>query len=47
MIRRSLNLEKRMRSCGMHMEPNRSLNPDASRVALAHTVRSAPVSLVR
>ncbi len=35
MIRRSLNLEKRMRSCGMHMEPNLSLNPDASPVALA------------
>ena len=28
MIRRSLNLEKRMRSCGMAMEPNLSLNPE-------------------
>ena len=35
MIRRSLNLEKRMRSCGMHMEPDLSLNPDTSLAALS------------
>ena len=41
MIRRSLNLEKRMRSCGMHMEPDLSRNPDASPVALARPLLGA------
>ena len=40
MIRRSLNLEKRMRSCGMHMEPDLSLNPDTS-VALSRRLLGA------
>jgi len=41
MIRRSLNLEKRMRSWGMHMEPDLSLNPDASLAALSRRLLGA------
>jgi len=41
MIRRSLNLEKRMRSCGMHMEPDLSLNPDTSLAALSRRLLGA------